>query len=251
LIAMFVSVLWLGIAMVALVFAQRWMHTTLQKTLLLIFRNTKVAFSFYTMLLLPGVVLHESSHWLAARLLGVRTRSFSLMPKLRPNGSIRLGSVETDRADPVRSALIGAAPLLIGSLVLGILVFKNLGVESLLQGFAPYDPEMITLEWERLVATPNLAICIYLAMAVSNTMIPSAADRSAWIPVGLMIGVVAVVVALLGLGLQAAVLISAPLDLVLRALAGLLTLTVALDLLFTVPLWIVHCIMQWIIRQFT
>ena len=236
--------------MVALVFVQRWMHSTLQKTLLLIFRNTKVAFTFYTMLLLPGVVLHESSHWLAARLLGVRTRRFSLMPKLQPDGSIRLGSVETDRADPVRSALIGAAPLLMGSLVLGILVFRSLGLESLLQGFAPYDPEMVALEWERLVATPYLVIWIYLAMAVSNTMLPSAADRSAWIPVGLMIGVVAVVVALLGLGPQAAVLISTPLDLVLRALASLLTLTAALDILFTMPLWIVHRLMQWFIRQF-
>jgi hypothetical protein len=249
--AMFVSVLWFGTSMVALVFAQRWMHSTLQKAMLLIFRRTKVAFSFYTILLLPGVVLHESSHWLAARLLGVRTRSFTLMPELRPDGSIRFGSVETDRADPVRSALIGAAPMLMGSLVLGILVFRILGLESLLQGFAPYDPEMIALEWERLVATPNLVIWIYLAMAVSNTMIPSAADRSAWVPVGLMIGVVAVIVALLGLGPQAAVLISAPLDMVLKALAGLLTLTVALDLLFTVPLWIVHRLLQWIIRPFT
>jgi len=249
--AMFVSVLWFGTSIVALVFIQRWMHSTLQKTLLLIFRNTKVAFSFYTILLFPGVVLHESSHWLAARLLGVRTRSFSLVPKLRPDGTIRFGSVETDRVDPVRAALIGGAPLLMGSLVLGVLVFRNLGLESLLQGFAPYDPEMIALEWERLVATPYLAIWIYLAMAVSNTMLPSAADRSAWIPVGLMIGVVVVVVALLGLGPQAAVLISAPLDLVLRALAGLLTLTAALDLLFTMPLWILHRLMQWIIRQFT
>lgn len=249
--AIFVSLLWFGTSMVALVFAQRWMHSTLQRVLLLLFRNSKVAFSFYTILLFPGVVLHESSHWLAARLLGVRTRSFSLTPTLRPDGSIRFGSVETDRADPVRSALIGAAPLVVGSLVLGTLVFRNLGLDSLLQGFAPYDPEMIALEWERLVATPNLAIWIYLAIAVSNTMIPSAADRSAWIPVGLMIGVVAVVVALLGLGPQAAVLISAPLDLVLRALAGLLTLTVALDLLLTVPLWLVHRLLKWIIRPFT
>ena len=248
---MLYSFVWFGASLVALVFAQRWMHFNLQKFLLLLFRNTKASFFIYAMVLLPGVMLHELSHWLAARLLGVRTRSFSLFPQLRQDGSIRFGSVETDRTDPVRSALIGVAPLVSGAVLLSTLVFRNLGLASLLRGFDHYDIGVLAHLWDSLRATPDLAIWIYLAIAVSNTMLPSASDRSAWVPVGLMIGVVAVAVALLGLGPQAAALISTPLEQLLRSLAGLFTLTAALDLLLIVPLWIVQRIVEWIVSPFT
>ena len=247
---MLYSFVWFGASLVALVFAQRWMHYNLQKVLLLFIRNTKVSFFIYAAVLLPGVVMHELSHLLAARLLGVRTRSFSLIPQLRPDGSIRFGSVETDRTDPIRSAIIGVAPLVSGALVLSMLVFRNLGLASLLRGLDHYDIEVLALLWDRLRTSPDLAIWIYLAIAVSNTMLPSASDRSAWVPVGLMIGVVAVFVALLGLGPQAAALIFTPLEQLLRALAGLFTLTVALDLLLIVPLWIVQRFVEWIARPF-
>ncbi len=237
---MFYSFVWFGAALVALVFAQRWLHYNLQRLLLVFFPDTKISFFIYTVFLLPGIMLHELSHWAAAKVLGVGTRSFTLIPTLREDGSIRFGSVETDRTDPVRSALIGAAPLASGALILGALVFENLGLASLLRGIGQYDLEAFALLWDRLQARPELAIWVYLAIVVSNTMLPSAADRSAWVPVGLIIGVVAVVVALSGLGPEAAALISSPLDLFLRGFAGLFTLTVALDMLLIVPLWIMQ-----------
>jgi hypothetical protein len=248
---MFYSFIWFSVSLVALVFAQRWLHYNLQRLLLLIFRDTKVSFFIYAVLLLPGVVLHELSHWLAAKVLGVGTRSFTLIPTLRDDGSIRFGSVETDRADPVRSALIGVAPLVTGAMVLSMLVFENLGLASLLRGIEQYDLEALALLWSRLQAHPELAIWLYLAIVVSNTMLPSAADRSAWVPVGLILGFLAVATMLFGLGPEAAALISSPLDMFLRGFAGLFTLTIALDIMLIVPLMIVQQFVRWFVRLLT
>jgi hypothetical protein len=237
---MLASFLWFTFSLVTLVFAQRWMHTGLQRVLLLIFRKIEIAFFFYALLLLPGVVLHEASHLIVARLLGVRTRSFSLIPKLRHNGTIRFGYVETVRVGPVRSALIGAAPLASGILVLALLVYGNLDLGPMLMEGDAYALGALSLFWERLIETPHLGLWLYLAIVVSNTMLPSPADRAAWIPFGLILGALVVFIVLMGFGPQAADLVARPAEAGLRALAGLFTLTTLLDLVLVLPLWLVQ-----------
>lgn len=247
---MLVSLLWFTFSLVALVFAQHWMHSNLQRVLILIFRRTKVAFFIYALLLLPGVVLHEFSHWLVARMLGVRTRNFSLLPRLKPDGSIRFGFVETDRADPVRSALIGVAPLVSGALVLTTLVYRSLGLGSILMGEDVFSLETVRILGERFVETPDLWFWLYLAIVISNTMLPSAADRSAWVPFGLMIVTFSVFIALIGYGPQAAALIATPAEMGMRTLASLFTLTTALDLAFILPLWLLQRMTGWLAQLF-
>ncbi|HEY69921.1 MAG TPA: hypothetical protein G4O08_04975 [Anaerolineae bacterium] len=237
---MLISFLWFTTSLVALVFAQRWMHTGLQRVLLLLFRKIEIAFFFYALLLLPGVVLHEASHLLAARLLRVRTRSFSMIPKMRYDGTIRFGYVETDRVGHVRSALIGAAPLASGILVLALLVYGNLGWSSIGMDGEAFTLETLPLYWERLIETPNLGWWLYLAIVVSNTMLPSSADRAAWIPLGLILGALVGFIVLLGFGPQAADLVAEPAEAGLRVLAGLFTLTTLLDLVLVLPLWLVQ-----------
>jgi hypothetical protein len=132
-----------------------------------------------------------------------------------------------------------------------MLVFENLGLASLLRGIEQYDLEALALLWSRLQAHPELAIWLYLAIVVSNTMLPSAADRSAWVPVGLILGFLAVATMLFGLGPEAAALISSPLDMFLRGFAGLFTLTIALDIMLIVPLMIVQQFVRWFVRLLT
>ncbi len=236
---MLISSLWFTASLVSLVFAQRWMHASLQRVLLLFFRKIEIAFFFYALLLLPGIVLHEASHLLAARLLGVRTRSFSILPKLRYDGTIRFGYVETERVGPIRSALIGAAPLVSGILVLALLVYGNLGMDPIWMVGDGFGVETLPQFWERLIDTPNLGWWLYLAIVVSNTMLPSSADRAAWIPFGLILIALIVIIFLLGFGPQAADLVAKPAETGLRILAGLFTLTTCLDLVLVLPLWFV------------
>ncbi len=215
------------------------MHASLQRVLLLFFRKIEIAFFFYALLLLPGIVLHEASHLFAARLLGVRTRSFSILPKLRYDGTIRFGYVETERVGPIRSALIGAAPLVSGILVLALLVYGNLGMDPIWMVGDGFGVETLPLFWERLIDMPNLGWWLYLAIVVSNTMLPSSADRAAWIPFGLILIALIVIIFLLGFGPQAAGLVAKPAETGLRILAGLFTLTTCLDLVLVLPLWFV------------
>src|SRR5512145_1583640 len=97
-----------------LLFAQRWLHRETQLVFLLLTRSARLALGLFSLLFFPGVLLHELSHYLMARLLGVRTGRFSLLPELMPDGKLRLGFVETAETDIVRDALIGAAPLISG-----------------------------------------------------------------------------------------------------------------------------------------
>mgnify|MGYP003348511744 CR=1 FL=1 len=70
----------------------------------------------YNLIFLPGVFLHELSHFLMAKLLGVKTGSFSIIPQSLPDGRLQMGYVETGQTDIVRDSLIGIAPLVTGSL---------------------------------------------------------------------------------------------------------------------------------------
>jgi len=56
-----------------------------------------------------------------AKVLRVRTGRFSIFPQSLPDGRLQLGYVETARSDVVRDSLIGAAPLIVGTLVIAYL----------------------------------------------------------------------------------------------------------------------------------
>ena len=72
-----------AVALLLLVFLQRWIHTHLHGVSLLLTGRPEWAVIVYAVILFPGVFLHEASHWLAATLTGVRTGGVSLMPRRR------------------------------------------------------------------------------------------------------------------------------------------------------------------------
>ena len=95
------------------------------------FRDPDLALIMYSLLMLPGVLLHEGSHWLAATFLGVRAGRFSVVPERLADGTLRLGYVETEHADPLRESLIGVAPLLSGAAAIIFVGYSRLGVAPL------------------------------------------------------------------------------------------------------------------------
>ena len=74
-------------------------------------------------LFFPGTVLHELSHALMAGLLGVHVGEMEFVP--RADGEhVKLGSVQIGHTDPFRRFFIGAAPFIVGTLILlGILFY--------------------------------------------------------------------------------------------------------------------------------
>jgi hypothetical protein len=164
------AIMWLVLVLAALwvlgvVLAQ---HT--QGLILLLGGSARVAVATYDVLVLPGVVLHELSHMLAAWLLGVRVLRVRLF-QFRRLHDPRQGEVVVAHADPLRMSLIGASPLLGGITALVLL-------RPLLAALVGESVSLSTLA--PMLATPRTFMVLYLVVAVTNTMFPSAADRQAW-----------------------------------------------------------------------
>ena len=70
----------------------RWINRQVQVIGLRLSGDMNVAIMVYYLLMFPGIVLHELSHYLMARLLRMQVGSFALGPKKRRN-AIELGSV--------------------------------------------------------------------------------------------------------------------------------------------------------------
>lgn len=237
------GLLWLAAVLIPLVFAQRALHREFQGFLLILTRSQPVTLAVYSLVFLPGVFLHEVSHFLAAKLLGVRTGRFSIMPRAMADGHLRLGYVETARTDVARDALIGAAPLFAGGLFIAWVVLRQTGLPA---GSLSSTGSLANL-WvyvRLLPASPDFWIWFYLVFAVSSTMFPSPADRRSWLPVLIAAAV------LFGSALLAGAapwLVEHAAPVVNRALEGVTAvflICLAVTILLLVPFWLLRLLAQ-------
>jgi hypothetical protein len=182
----------LAVTLLLLLWVTRWLTLHLQMLGLRWLNDPDVVLWIFFALVLPGVVLHELSHWLMARLLRVPARLPSLGPgrsSSQRGGKVTLGSVQTAKADPVRSSLIGLAPLLTGATVIFLIGTRVLGVDELTsQGL-----DGVLAGLGDLLRVPDVWLWLYLIFAVSNAMLPSATDMQPVRPVLIFLGIVAAV----------------------------------------------------------
>ena len=82
----------LAIAMLCLAWLSRQLSVRTQLVVYFATGSLDLATLAIFLLLLPGVFVHELSHWVAAKLLGLRTSKFRVWPK-RHKDRIGLGSV--------------------------------------------------------------------------------------------------------------------------------------------------------------
>lgn len=227
--------IWVIIAFVALLLMQRWIHTHLHGVSMLITRRAEWAVILYSLVLLPGVFLHEISHWLTATFLGVRTGSFSLIPRRQADGSIVLGYVEYYKGrtlGPIRESLIGGAPLLAGTAVILLIGFKIFGVTDLAAAIQSGEIDNLSAALGQIFATTDILVWLYLLFAISNAMMPSPADRRAW-PAFLltMLGLV-IILAILGVGDIVIAGLAQPAATVFGYLGIAFSMAIAVDILF-------------------
>jgi hypothetical protein len=228
---------WLLLMLLPLIFLEQWVHRHLQGVWLLILRHEESAIIMYSILMLPGVLLHEGSHWLAATLLGVRAGRFSVVPERLPNGTLRLGYLETDKPDLIREALIGLAPLVTGAAAIIFMGYARLGVGTVGDALARTNLVDAARGLAAMTQMKDFWLWLYLVFAVSNSMLPSASDRRAWLPVLLMAVAIVGVVVYLGLGAALVEALGGIAEAALRALAVAFTITVGLDLCLAPFIW--------------
>ena len=234
----------LFITLIPLLILRRWITHHLQGLGLLLWGNSDMAMLLYFLALLPGIVLHELSHWLFAQLLGVKTGKIELWPSRKSRGRIRLGSVQIGKADHLRASLIGLAPFITGCLVIYLIGDQILGVSRLIAPLFESDFATFQTSLAGYAQASDFWIWLYVIFAVSNTMFPSESDRGAWWPVLAVLGGIA----LLGyaLGLESSIPQEATnvlLDLI-RYLAYAFILTVAANLVFVVVIAVLEKITE-------
>jgi hypothetical protein len=213
--------------LIALVILERWIHRHLQGAALLLTGDPELAVFLYALPLLPGVVLHEVSHAFAGLLVGARVGRISILPA-RSEGRIQLGFVPVEATGPVRTALIGLAPLVTGCLVLLLIGARGLRLGSVSTALAGGDWAGALAGLELAIHAPDAGVWAYLCFAISNTMLPSRSDMRAWPILVIFLALVAAAAFLLGLGPS----LVEPLSNGLRWLAVACGLTFLVDLPF-------------------
>src|SRR6266545_264551 len=183
------GLVWFILMLVPLIVLQRILHREIQAVFLILTRDIRLTMGIFSILFLPGVFLHELSHFVVAKILQVRTGKFSIFPQSLPDGRLQLGYVETARADVVRDSLIGAAPLIVGTLFVAYVAIYQLQLRVLWDVFRNGQFDLFWMGVRALPRVKDFYLWFYLAFAVSSTMMPSESDSHAWLELLISIGV--------------------------------------------------------------
>jgi hypothetical protein len=144
--------------------------------------------AFY-LLIFPGVVLHESAHYLACLLTGTKVLRFApFSPRRSVDGRLMLGYVRHERRGFPIGAIIGLAPILLNPL--GLLLVTALLTPLTFQEVA--NPRLATIRESilssgYLTASPLVAaIWAYLSLSFALGSVPSRKDLAS-LPVMLIL----------------------------------------------------------------
>jgi len=159
-----------------------WLRVRVASRIILLARRFGCSLSgsiwLYALMTLPGVLLHEISHFLTAALFGLRTGTIALLPMIHPDGGVELGSVQVEKCDPFRQSIVGLAPLLFG---LPMVIWLSTQLIPL-----PFSWDIFHHSWGLIFWLKTYALITF-----SLHLFPSRKDMAAWPIVGLLFGVFA------------------------------------------------------------
>jgi hypothetical protein len=231
---------WFILALVPLIFFQRLLHREIQSVLLILTRDARLTIGIFQIIFLPGVFLHELSHFIMAKLLRVQTGGFSVIPRALPDGRLQLGYVETAKSDIVRDSLIGAAPLILGTLFVAYVAVYRLDMRVLWDTFRNGQFNLFWLGIKFLPTARDFYLWFYLAFAVSSTMMPSESDRHAWLELVISVGVLFAIALLAGGGPWMLDNVAPLISNFLSSVAVILGLSSVIHALSVLPTMLVH-----------
>jgi len=234
------GVFWLVLSLAPLLVLQRALQREVQTIFLLVTRREDISITLFSVLFFPGVLLHEGSHFVMARVMGVRTGRFSLIPRPTGDGKLQLGFVETASVDWFRDALIGMAPFLAGGLFVAFAGLRQLQLLMLGQVLWFEGPQVFSQSLSLLIARPDFWLWFYLALVVSSTMLPSESDRRAWLPLGFILAGLTGLALFLGAGPWMLENLARPFNQVLHAIAMVFTVSAVLHLSLLPFIWLVR-----------
>jgi hypothetical protein len=239
--------IWVALAIPILLVVQRWIQTHLGGVALLLTGRSDRAVILYAILMFPGVLLHELSHWFMAKILGVRTGSLSLLPQVQPDGTVQLG-YETyykgQNLGPIRESLVGGAPLLAGTAVILLIGSRVFSVTELVAAIQTGSINALTLALTNLLETNDFLVWLYLLFTIANAMLPSRSDRRAWPAFLLIMGILTVGVYLAGLQQVVVEGLAGPVTAVFGYLGLAFSLAIGVDIFFMLLIYLVESLIS-------
>ncbi len=218
---------------ILLLLAVAWLNQRIyHQTVILVYQltaSTEYTFTFYFVLMLPGIFVHEASHWVAAKVLGLRPGKFQIWPRKRGK-KLRLGSVTARSGGIWLDSVVGIAPLVIGSLLIALIgqsVFAAGQVTNAL--VAGRLGETLTALRNAFRSTDG-PLWAYFLFTLANGMMPSAPDREPIKPVLLYSALAVLIYLLLGMPLDPLAELFNSLRQPLQSVTSALLLTILVDL---------------------
>lgn len=231
---------WFVLMLAPLIFLQRLLHRELQAVFLIATRSARFTIGLFQLIFLPGVFLHESSHYLMAKVLRVPTGRFSVLPRPLPNGRLQMGYVEIARSDIARDSLIGAAPLIVGTLFTAYVAVYALDMRVLWDTLRNGQMSMFWMGINALPTVNNFYLWAYLAFVVSSMMMPSQSDRHAWLELVISVSILFVVALLVGAGPWMLTNVAPAVSDFLSSVAVIFGLSAAVHGLLALPVMLIH-----------
>jgi hypothetical protein len=231
---------WFVAMLLPLILLQRLLHREVQAVFLILTRDSRLTMGIFSLIFLPGVFLHELSHFVAAKILRVPTGRFSLLPRSLPDGRLQLGYVETAKSDIVRDSLIGAAPLIVGTLFVAYAAVYRLDLRVL---WDVLRNGQFNLFWMGIGALPTVKdfyLWFYLTFAVSSTMMPSESDRHAWLELVISVGVLFALALLVGAGPWMLDNVAPLVNNFLSSVAVIFGLSLVVHIVLILPIALIH-----------
>ncbi len=189
---------WAAVFLVAIWWLSRQLAGYFMAAIYRLTRSQSLAVTLYAILFLPGTLVHESSHWAMARLLGAKTAGFHVLPRVDSKGQVQLGAVDVRGGGLIEHTLIGMAPMLVGGLLTVGLSYILVDVEAVR---AALQADAWATLIQVLAATfhrPDAWIWLYLLFTISSSMFLSASDRAPLQQMALYVALVFLLLYLLG-----------------------------------------------------
>ncbi len=137
----------------------------------------------WSLVFLPGTIIHELSHFFVAILVGARTGKVEIFPEFlgtdSDEGGVALGSVQTQKLNIVQGVLVGLAPFFVG---LCLLVWLG---SLILQNYSLGDYAIMAFQG-------------YLFFTLSNSFFPSRSDLVHVVPAAITVAIIVVIAWLVG-----------------------------------------------------
>ncbi len=201
----------------------------------------------YYAFFLPGIILNQLVFWLSAGFLNVSAERTIQWPQKQEIGELKLDFIRLSKnVSPFRLAVISTAPLLIGLFAVWFIANNILEVPSFLTemnigGFMIN----ISAALAHFTDAPDFWIWVYLAFAISNTMMPNFANLRGWRIVLSIIGVLIAALYILGAGDQVVMNnLRGPVTNALNSLSSVFAIIIGFDVFMVAVLGTMEAIIE-------